>query len=157
MALHSNIFIFLFLQITRLEIQDYFETNCYFLLKINISFCFSVGDLLWTYSWFSNYSFRVLQAQAFFACSLIFKKWSTLQATLKTSSFRLLMQLLWYSIFSLQIHTCLDAMTSSQSWADAEMSLWCSYSDFLILSLWLQQAPGVTINHERKLSGQILA
>lgn len=64
-ALHSNIFILFFLQITLLEIQDCFETNCYFPLKINISFHFSVGDLLWAYSWFSNCSFRALQVQAF--------------------------------------------------------------------------------------------
>lgn len=135
MALHSNIFMLFSLQTTRLEIQDCFETHCYSLLKINISLHFLVGDLLWTYSWFSNYSFRVSQVQAFSACSLILKNWSTLRATPKTCHFRFLLQLLWYRTFSLQIHMCSDAMISWQSWADAKMSLWCSYSDFLILSL----------------------
>lgn len=63
------------------------------------------------------------------------QKWSTLRATPKTCSFGLLLQPLWYSKFSLQIHMHSDAMTSWQSWADAKMSLWRPYSDFLILSL----------------------
>ena len=64
-ALHSNIFILFFLQITLLEIQDCFETNYYFPFKINISLHLSVGDLLWAYPWFSNCSFRALQVQVF--------------------------------------------------------------------------------------------
>lgn len=62
-ALHSNISILFFP--TLLEIQDFFETSHYFPSKINISLHFSVGDLLWACSWFSDYSFRVLQFQAF--------------------------------------------------------------------------------------------